>query len=47
MELLTDVGLTDVRITARFDGFQGTSKADIAVEFVVHGVNVFARRSAE
>lgn len=45
--LLTDVGLIDVQITARFECFQGTSKADVAEEFAVHGVNVFARRPAE
>ena len=45
MRLMTEVGLTDVRITARFDCFRGTSKADVAEEFAVHGVNVSARRS--
>ena len=33
MGLLTEVGLIDVRITARFNCFHGTSKADVAEEY--------------
>ena len=44
--LLTDVGLTEVRITDRFDCFRGTSKEEVAAELGVHGVNVFARTPA-
>jgi hypothetical protein len=43
-QLLEEVGLTDVRITDRFDCFRGTSKEDVAVEFTVRGVNLFARK---
>lgn len=42
--LFLEVGLTDVRITQRFDCFRGTSKEDVAQEFTVRGVNLFARR---
>ena len=41
---LETVGLTEVRITHRFDCFQGTSKEDVAQEFTVRGVNLFARQ---
>ena len=42
IRLLTEVGLTGVQITARFDCFRGTSKEDLAEEFQVRGVNLFA-----
>ena len=42
--LFQEVGLVDVRITERFDCFKGTSKEDVATEFGVRGVNLFARR---
>lgn len=45
--LLTEVGFTEVRITDRFDCFRDTSKEDVAIEFTVRGVNLFARRPAE
>lgn len=44
--LLKEAGLTDIRITQRFDCFRGTSKEARARELGVHGVNVFARRPA-
>ncbi len=44
MRLLQEVGLAEVRITDRFDCFRGTSKEDVAREFTVRGVNLFARR---
>jgi hypothetical protein len=44
VRLFQEVGLTEVRITQRFDCFQGTSKEDVAREFTVYGVNLFARR---
>ena len=43
VELLSEVGLTEVQITARFDRFRGTSKEGVAADLGVHGVNVFAR----
>ncbi len=45
MRLLIEVGLEDIQIAARFDCFRGTSKEDVAAEFGVRGVNVFARRA--
>ena len=45
--LLTEVGLTDVRITDRFDCFRGTSKEDVATEFTVRGVYLFAQSPQE
>jgi len=47
MQLLTEAGLIDVRVTAGFNCFHGSSKADVAEEFAVHGINIFARRSVE
>ena len=44
IQLFQEVGLTDVRIVDRFDCFRETSKEDVAVEFTVRGVNLFARR---
>jgi hypothetical protein len=41
---LTQIGLEDVRITARFDCFRATSKEETARKYGVHGVNVFARK---
>ena len=46
IELFQAVGLTGVRITERFDCFRGTSKEDVAREFTVRGVNLFARTIA-
>ena len=43
MKHLAGIGLEDVRITARFDGFRDTSKERTARKYGVHGVNVFAR----
>ena len=42
MELLGRVGLSKVRVTQRFDCFEGTSKEAVAKKFGVRGVNVFA-----
>jgi len=44
VHLFHEVGLTDVRIVDRFDCFRGTSKEDVAAEFAVRGVNLFACR---
>ena len=44
VELFQEVGMTDVRIVSRFDCFRGTSKEDVALEFTVRAVNLFARR---
>ena len=44
IQLFQEVGLTDVQIVDRFDCFRGTSKEDVALEFTVRGVNIFARR---
>jgi len=44
IQLWQHFGFEDVRITDRFDCFAGTSKEDVAREFGVHGINVFARR---
>ena len=43
---LAQIGLKDVRITARFDCFRATSKEKTAQKYGVHGVNVFARKPA-
>ena len=43
VRLYQEDGLTDIRITQRFDCFQGTSKEDVAQEFTVCGINLFAR----
>ena len=40
--MLADSGLSDVRITARFDSFRATSKEGTARKLGVRGVNVFA-----
>jgi hypothetical protein len=39
---LSQIGLEEVRITARFDCFRATSKEKTARKYGVHGVNVFA-----
>ena len=44
VQLFQEVGLTDVHIVDRFDCFRGTSKEDVALEFTVRGVNLYARR---
>ncbi len=44
--LLTEIGFIEVRITDRFDCFCDTSKEEVAMEFTVWGVNLFARRPA-
>lgn len=41
--LLTAVGFIEVRVANRFDCFRDTSKEDIALEFTVRGVNLFAQ----
>ena len=41
---LSQTGLDEVRITARFDCFRTTSKEKTARKYGVHGVNVFARK---
>lgn len=43
-ELFQEVGLANVQITERFDCFRGTSKEEVAREFTVRGVNLFARK---
>ncbi len=47
VKLFREVGLVDVRITERFDCFRGTSKEDVALEFGVRGINLFARRPVQ
>jgi hypothetical protein len=42
--VLARVGLTDVRITERFDCFAGTSKERVARKYGVIGVNVAATK---
>jgi hypothetical protein len=42
---LSQTGLEEVEITARFDCFRATSKEKTARKYGVHGVNVFARKS--
>jgi hypothetical protein len=39
---LSQTGLDEVQITARFDCFRATSKEKTARKYGVHGVNVFA-----
>jgi len=41
---LTELGFEDVRVTARFDCFRGTTKENTARRYGVHGANVFARK---
>lgn len=41
-QLLVEVGLSDPRVTARFDCFRETSKEDVAREFGVRGVHMVA-----
>jgi hypothetical protein len=41
-DLLRTVGFTDVRVTATFDPFLGSSKEKTARHFGVQGVNVSA-----
>ncbi|MBI3072586.1 MAG: hypothetical protein HYY84_10770 [Deltaproteobacteria bacterium] len=40
---LTTAGFSEIRVTARFDTFRGTSKEKTARKFGVEGINVFAR----
>jgi len=42
---MAQIGLENVRITARFDCFRATSKEKTAQKYGVHGVNVFARKA--
>ena len=44
MSFLMALGFDDVRVTARFDCFRGTTKENTARKYGVHGVNVFARQ---
>ena len=37
-------GLSQVRVTERFDCFRATTKAKTARKFGVHGANLFAQR---
>ena len=39
------MGLDGVRVTDRYDPFQGTSKEKTARRYGVAGVNVFARKA--
>lgn len=41
---LESAGLQEVRVVARFDCFEGTSKEAITRKLGVRGVNVFARK---
>ena len=42
--MLGRVGLSDVRVTDRYDCFRGTSKEGVARKYGVIGVNVYARK---
>ena len=44
VEALSEAGLSEVRITQRFDCFRGTSKEGTAKQFGVRGANVFGRK---
>ena len=46
VELLGQVGLSDVKIVNRFDCFRGTSKERIAQKYGVRGATVSARKPA-
>jgi hypothetical protein len=43
---LSQYGLVNARVVARFDCFRGTSKEKTARKFGVHGMNAFACKSA-
>lgn len=42
--MLAQTGFRDVRLTQRFNSFEGTSKERIARKYGVRGANFFARR---
>lgn len=44
--ILTRAGLESAQVVQHFDCFSATSKEKVALEFGVHGVNVFARKPA-
>ncbi len=46
MEALQAAGLADVRVTAHFDCFAGTSKERTARRYDVFGANVAGRKPA-
>ncbi len=46
LQILQEVELSDARVTKRFDCFRGTPKEDVADEFGVRSVNVYAAKSA-
>ena len=44
MAYLIDLGFTEVRVTAHFDCFRGTTKRNTARKYGARGANVFARK---
>jgi len=44
VEALGNVGLSEVKVTHRYDCFRATSKEKTAIKFGVRGVNVLAFR---
>ncbi|MBI3895778.1 MAG: hypothetical protein HY313_07580 [Acidobacteria bacterium] len=44
MEVLSQLGFSDVRVTHRFDCFRATTKEQTARKFGVRGANVFGRK---